>query len=274
MAGLSREWDLRFTLPTATWKHAVKSIQKQLKQLDHDQNLVDFAMLSGVEFGTLGRNPDKLYHVHAGVITSEPVSSAQAKAVFLGDERPSATSAICIDSYSKARDVAKPYRGWLVHHAKLKFKVDPSTPMLYRCGRLPADEPTQLNADKIMAVTREYAPERLARERKHIEAWGIPIEFKRFRLPKTPEERRTAKQEYLRLYHLNPAVRDRTAKRNQARKIQQFMDNRETWLGMDKTSEKAPAVYCQLQVLQSLPYVKASMDENGIEPIPKHDFNA
>lgn len=270
-----KEWDFRFTLPINNWKRAAKTIYRNLNAIDWDSQDVVFVMMSGVEFGKTGRDTEKSYHIHAGLVSYVPISTSTAKAWFLGNEVPSSSSDLCTATWSQERPINKPYRGWRVHHEKANMKVDGShgQPLLFLWGDLPEDDHTQLNADKILSVTREYAPELLEREIELIKAWNADIVFKNYRLPRSEEERAAAKKEYLKLYRANPVNKKRKREGDQARKINQYIALRGEYERLGNDDEKAPKLYCQLKVMETLPYVAEEIEKQAMGLVPTTEFD-
>lgn len=251
------EWDLRFTLPTTNYKRALKTIKANIDNADMDSENVDFLMLSGIEFGKTGRDEDKTYHVHAGVVSSVPINGLAAKELFLRGTNVHHGSDVCVQSWCQRRDANKTYRGWFIHHTKSKMKIEGGygIPLMCQWGDVPEDDHTQSNADKIMAVTREYDPINIDRERAIIQSWNANIAFKAYRLPRTAKERAEAKKEYLRLYRSNPDNKKRKRDQDQARKTEQYSAIRAEFEHMDKDHPRAPTLYCQLKHMEKLPYI-------------------
>lgn len=268
------EWDFRFTLPIGNWRRASKKIRSNLAAVDWDALNVEYVMMSGVEYGKTGRDTEKSYHVHAGIVAKVPMPASELKSCFLGDEPISATSSTCIASWSQERPAAKPYRGWFIHHTKQNMKVEGShgQPLCYEWGELPEDAKTQLNADKIMAVCREYDPIHLDREKELIQAWGVPITFKSYRVPRTDEERAAAKKAYMKLYRENPDNRKRKRDQDIVRKQQEYVDTRAKYESLPEDAEEAPELYCAIKYLEKSTWIRDHLRDAGQEPIPEREF--
>lgn len=272
---MSTEWDLRFTLPFNNWKRAAKTIKNNVDtKFDPDNTEYEYMMMSGVEYGKTGHEDAKSYHIHCGLITKSPITGYEAKRIFLNDERVTNISPVCVASWSCKRDPNKTYRGWYIHHVKSKMKVEGGygVPLLAEWNDIPEDVHSQLNADKILAVTREYSPERLTEELATIQSWNAGITFKKYRMLRSDEERILAKKEYLRLYRANPINKKRKTNADQQRKITQYKKLRTAYEVSNPASDEASALYCHLKILEGLTYVRTSIDEEGMELVPVHEF--
>lgn len=151
----STEWDVRVDCVNGITPETIRATM-QLRIAD-----VVYALIGGLEnadtkmstetnvhgsaIHTTGGSVSKEQHVHIALVFLSPVCRATAlklcRETKLGDE------------YATPRNRKFTYAGWLAHHTKLAFKVDPESTLFYEFGTLPMDsydEQTCWNVAKIL----------------------------------------------------------------------------------------------------------------------------
>lgn len=88
-------------------------------------------------------------HVHVALVFLRPVNRATAlkmcRDTKLGDE------------YATPRNKKFTYAGWLAHHTKLAFKVDPDITLFYEYGTLPMDSYDEQTCWKVLKILKKFA---------------------------------------------------------------------------------------------------------------------
>lgn len=143
----STEWDVRVDCVNGITPETIRSqMQVRLPELV-------YGLIGGLErpdqhsYTIVNEtNPgSKEDHVHVALVFLRPVCRATAlkmcRETKLGDE------------YATPRNKRFTYAGWLAHHTKAAFKVDPESTLFYEYGTLPMDsydEPTCWKVAKIL----------------------------------------------------------------------------------------------------------------------------
>lgn len=130
---LAREWDIRIDVNLFLSPRDIQdSLQLELPGLD-------YALIGGVEVpdthGNIVAGASLQDHVHIALVFKEPVNRERA----LRACRPTKLT----DEYAVPRNRKFTYAGWLAHHTKATFKLDPNMPTIfYEHGTLPEDDIT------------------------------------------------------------------------------------------------------------------------------------
>lgn len=145
----STEWDVRVDCVNGITPETIRD-QMQLRQ----EGLV-YGLIGGLENpdakvlteGAIGSKED---HVHVALVFLSPVCRATAlkmcRETKLGDE------------YATPRNKKFTYAGWLAHHTKLAFKVDPEAPkVFYEYGTLPMDSYDEETCWKVVKILKKFA---------------------------------------------------------------------------------------------------------------------
>ncbi|GLE06714.1 hypothetical protein PINS_up016197 [Pythium insidiosum] len=126
-----RQWDCRFNVQLES------DLDELLATLNNDCNSgrIKYLLVSGVEVGTKPQHDDYgIRHVHVAVI----FESVHSKLSILKSWNIKQGNGY----YLVPRNRSLPLSGWRAHHAKEFSKLDPSKPILFEFGTLPADKPT------------------------------------------------------------------------------------------------------------------------------------
>ncbi|GLE09483.1 hypothetical protein PINS_up021189 [Pythium insidiosum] len=126
-----RQWDCRFNVQLES------DLDELLATLKNDCNSgrIKYLLVSGVEVGTKPQHDDYgIRHVHVAVI----FESVHSKLSILKSWNIKQGNGY----YLVPRNRSLPLSGWRAHHAKEFSKLDPSKPILFEFGTLPADKPT------------------------------------------------------------------------------------------------------------------------------------
>lgn len=145
----STEWDVRVDCVNGITPETIRSqMQVRLSELV-------YGLIGGLERpdsttltdGSIGSKED---HVHVALVFLTPVCRATAlkmcRETKLGDE------------YATPRNKKFTYAGWLAHHTKLAFKVDPEAPkVFYEYGTLPMDSYDEETCWKVVKILKKFA---------------------------------------------------------------------------------------------------------------------
>lgn len=145
----STEWDVRVDCVNGITPETIRSqMQVRLSELV-------YGLIGGLERpdsntltdGAIGSKED---HVHVALVFLAPVCRATAlkmcRETKLGDE------------YATPRNKKFTYAGWLAHHTKLAFKVDPEAPkVFYEYGTLPMDSYDEETCWKVVKILKKFA---------------------------------------------------------------------------------------------------------------------
>ncbi len=145
----STEWDVRVDCVNGITPETIRSqMQVRLSELV-------YGLIGGLERpdsttltdGAIGSKED---HVHVALVFIAPVCRATAlkmcRETKVGDE------------YATPRNKKFTYAGWLAHHTKLAFKVDPEAPkVFYEYGTLPMDSYDEETCWKVVKILKKFA---------------------------------------------------------------------------------------------------------------------
>lgn len=145
----STEWDVRVDCVNGITPETIRD-QMQLRVADLVYGLIgglerpDSTTLTDVAIGS------KEDHVHVALVFLTPVCRATAlkmcRETKVGDE------------YATPRNKRFTYAGWLAHHTKLEYKVDPEAPkVFYEYGTLPMDSYDEETCWKVVKILRKFA---------------------------------------------------------------------------------------------------------------------
>lgn len=145
----STEWDVRVDCVNGITPATIRS-QMQVRLPDLVYGLIgglerpDAATLTD---GSIGSKED---HVHVALVFLTPVCRATAlkmcREVKVGDE------------YATPRNKRFTYAGWLAHHTKAAWKVDPEAPkVFYEYGTLPMDSYDEDTCWKVVKILKKFA---------------------------------------------------------------------------------------------------------------------
>lgn len=145
----STEWDVRVDCVNGITPETIRG-QMQLRVAD-----LVYGLIGGLERpdsttltdGSIGSKED---HVHVALVFLTPVCRATAlkmcRETKVGDE------------YATPRNKRFTYAGWLAHHTKLAFKVDPEAPkVFYEYGTLPMDSYDEDTCWKVVKILKKFA---------------------------------------------------------------------------------------------------------------------
>lgn len=145
----STEWDVRVDCVNGITPETIRG-QMQLRVAD-----LVYGLIGGLERpdsttltdGSIGSKED---HVHVALVFMVPVCRATAlkmcRETKVGDE------------YATPRNKRFTYAGWLAHHTKLAFKVDPEAPkVFFEVGTLPMDSFDEETCWKVVKILKKFA---------------------------------------------------------------------------------------------------------------------
>lgn len=145
----STEWDVRVDCVNGITPETIRS-QMQVRLSD-----LVYGLIGGLERpdsvtltdGSIGSKED---HVHVALVFLTPVCRATALKMC----RESKVG----DEYATPRNKKFTYAGWLAHHTKLAFKVDPEAPkVFYEYGTLPMDSYDEDTCWKVVKILKKFA---------------------------------------------------------------------------------------------------------------------
>ena len=145
----STEWDVRVDCVNGITPETIRSqMQVRLPELL-------YGLIGGLERpdsttltdGSIGSKED---HVHVALVFLTPVCRATAlkmcRETKVGDE------------YATPRNRKFTYAGWLAHHTKAAWKVDPEAPkVFYEYGTLPMDSYDEETCWKVVKILKKFA---------------------------------------------------------------------------------------------------------------------
>lgn len=144
----STEWDVRVDCVHGITPETIRSqMQVRLPELV-------YGLIGGLERpdsttltdGAIGSKED---HVHVALVFLVPVCRATAlkmcRETKLGDE------------YATPRNRKFTYAGWLAHHTKVAWKVDPESTLFYEYGTLPMDSYDEETCWKVLKILKKFA---------------------------------------------------------------------------------------------------------------------
>ena len=145
----STEWDVRVDCVHGITPETIRSqMQVRLSELV-------YGLIGGLERpdsttltdGSIGSKED---HVHVALVFLTPVCRATALKMC----RESKVG----DEYATPRNKRFTYAGWLAHHTKVAFKVDPDADkVFYEYGTLPMDSYDEETCWKVVKILKKFA---------------------------------------------------------------------------------------------------------------------
>lgn len=154
----STEWDVRVDCVNGITPDTIRATM-QLREEDLVYGLIggmenadiphtDTIDLRGQVVHTTNGSVSHQQHVHVALVFLRPVVRATAlkmcRETKLGDE------------YATPRNRKFTYAGWLAHHTKLAFKVDPAITLFYECGTLPMDAYDEATCWKVLKILKKF----------------------------------------------------------------------------------------------------------------------
>ena len=156
----STEWDVRVDCVNGITPETIRD-QMQLRVADLVYGLIgglerpdvphtDTIDLRGQVVHTTNGSVSHQDHVHIALVFLVPVCRATAlkmcRETKVGDE------------YATPRNKRFTYAGWLAHHTKVAFKVDPEAPkVFYEVGTLPMDSYDEETCWKVVKILKKFA---------------------------------------------------------------------------------------------------------------------
>lgn len=156
----STEWDVRVDCVNGVTPETIR-VQMQLRVADLVYGLIgglerpdvphsDTIDLRGQVVHTTNGSVSQQDHVHIALVFLSPVCRATAlkmcREAKVGDE------------YATPRNKKFTYAGWLAHHTKLAFKVDPAAPkVFFEVGTLPMDSYDEDTCWKVVKILKKFA---------------------------------------------------------------------------------------------------------------------
>ena len=127
-----------------------------------------FVLVSGVESPDIKEGPNTTRnqhgsdgeHVHVCLVLLEPKKRADVLAMLRGKRK-------VLDEYAAPRNPKFSYAGWVIHHAKLDWKIPGEPSIRFEHGTLPMDPITTDWAVKIHGICKK---------------WGSDVMRKRFKV--------------------------------------------------------------------------------------------
>lgn len=147
----STEWDVRVDCVNGITPTTIRD-QMQLRVADIVYGLIGgLERADAIEGWENATNPmSKENHVHVALVFPVPVCRATALKMC----RESKVG----DEYATPRNKRFTYAGWLAHHTKLAFKVDPEAPkVFYEYGTLPMDSYDEETCWKVVKILKKFA---------------------------------------------------------------------------------------------------------------------
>lgn len=148
----STEWDVRVDCVNGITPDTIR-VQMQLRESD-----IVYGLIGGLETpdpvpgipSNVATSPmSKQEHVHIALVFLRPVCRATAlkmcRETKLGDE------------YATPRNKRFTYAGWLAHHTKAAFKVDPESTLFYEHGTLPMDSYDEQTCWAVLKILKKFA---------------------------------------------------------------------------------------------------------------------
>ena len=153
----STEWDVRVDCVHGITPETIRS-QMQVRLPELVYGLIggmenpDVGLLTAPTFQ--GTNPQfsptgsRENHVHVALVFLVPVCRATAlkmcRETKVGDE------------YATPRNRKFTYAGWLAHHTKAAFKVDPESTLFYEYGTLPMDSYEEETCWRVLKILKKF----------------------------------------------------------------------------------------------------------------------
>ena len=154
----STEWDVRVDCVNGITPETIRAAM-QLREEDLVYGLIGGMELpdpSGTAMSSvdgdiplkLGATLSSQQHVHVALVFLRPVVRATALKMCreskLGDE------------YATPRNRKFTYAGWLAHHTKLAFKVNPESTLFYEYGTLPMDSYDEKTCWAVLKILKKF----------------------------------------------------------------------------------------------------------------------
>ena len=146
----STEWDVRVDCVHGITPETIRS-QMQVRLPELVYGLIGgLERADPIEGWQNAANPmSKEQHVHIALVFLVPVCRATAlkmcRETKLGDE------------YATPRNRKFTYAGWLAHHTKVAFKVDPESTLFYEYGTLPMDSYDEETCWRVLKILKKFA---------------------------------------------------------------------------------------------------------------------
>ena len=155
----STEWDVRVDCVHGITPETIRS-QMQVRLPELVYGLIgglerpDTGNWTGTAFDpntnpTVNQHASKEDHVHVALVFLVPVCRATAlkmcRETKVGDE------------YATPRNRKFTYAGWLAHHTKVAFKVDPESTLFYEYGTLPMDAYDEETCWRVLKILKKFA---------------------------------------------------------------------------------------------------------------------
>lgn len=147
----STEWDVRVDCVNGITPDTIR-VQMQLRESDIVYGLIGGLEIAdpvpGIPINVATSPMSKEQHVHIALVFLRPVCRATAlkmcRETKLGDE------------YATPRNKRFTYAGWLAHHTKIAFKVDPESTLFYEHGTLPMDSYDEQTCWKVLKILKKF----------------------------------------------------------------------------------------------------------------------
>ena len=140
-----RQWDMRFNVEEDEYAQAILEAVKD----EVAKGKFKWVLVGGYEIGTRPQHDDYgKRHIHIGAIyNNKATKSSILKNLKICESK---------GYYMVPRNRALTYKGWKDHHSKTFTKVDPTVPILFEAGTLPADaQATKRSAEEAKLGTDE-----------------------------------------------------------------------------------------------------------------------
>lgn len=160
---LATEWDVRVDVSERlTVEDIVNNVKNHTDELLYvlvsgverpDENLVDGAAIQphvGEPYVVRGNQyGSREHHVHLCIVLLAPLERRGVLELVRGQRKIG-------DEYCTPRNPKFAYAGWVLHHAKLSWKLEGEPDIRYECGTLPMDPMTTDWALKIRSMMKKY----------------------------------------------------------------------------------------------------------------------
>lgn len=149
----STEWDVRVDCVEGITPETIRA-QMQLRLETLVYGLIggletpDAAAITNSEAPLFSPTASLQQHVHIALVFLTPVNRATAlkmcRETKVGDE------------YATPRNRKFTYAGWLAHHTKVAFKVNPESTLIYEYGTLPMDSYDEPTCWKVLKILKKF----------------------------------------------------------------------------------------------------------------------
>ena len=154
----STEWDVRVDCVNGITPVTIRDTM-QLRQSD-----IVYGLIGGLERPDVSHKPGTNYHGEIVHTTAGSVSQQDHVHVALVFLRPVCRATALImcretklgDEYATPRNRKFTYAGWLAHHTKLAFKVDPESTLFYEYGTLPMDSYDEQTCWAVLKILKKF----------------------------------------------------------------------------------------------------------------------